>query len=669
MFTPGDEPTEEPMTNDAAGGTPHDDDLTLAKRVVLSREKTITIPGVRQLGDVFHFSPTEEEQFPSLCDLVERYTRLSDHKRPLCLAIFGPPGSGKSFMAEQIGKVVTERQKAEVKATANAKLEAIQKASAGAPGAHAEVGGKKDEEEEERRVREEEERALKALPLEEKPRTLNLTQVPDAVALARALATIADAQKAALDETGRKTVPIVFFDEFDASRAGAPYGWLGWFLAPMHDGEFWHEGALVKLRRAIYVFAGGTADTTDEFAARRSDPVFRAAKGPDFVSRLRGHLDVQGPNAERPLLRRALILRKELRDRAKALDVSSITVDDSILTSLLTAGRYVHGARSVGAIVDMSSIGKDARFAEAQLPERHLAAQHVDRGRLAATAIGGAIALSGFNQEPNSERDVTLVWKSIAERLWEQGATLAYGGSKGGELTGVLASNATWQPRALYEASDNYRLWIFRSSVPEGAGKLEGVGLLEEDGTTTEEDQRFQDVRTADRDWLKGVLTRFRRRLKLSELCVARLAIAGKTTAYDSRFPGIAEEVMLTLALRKPVYVAGAFSGAAEQVGALLGLSRPWTGRALESSRAHYREHPEELLVELADKVRPPPLTSLPVTLDDLIAFLRAHALGDDLWPDNGLTPDENRELFRCDRADRIAELVVKGLTRRFPIR
>jgi hypothetical protein len=45
-----------------------------------------------------------------------------------------------------------------------------------------------------------------------------------------------------------------------------------------------------------------------------------------------------------------------------------------------------------------------------------------------------------------------------------------------------------------------------------------------------------------------------------------------------------------------------------------------------------------------------------------LVTFLRRHALEGPHWPDNGLTPDENRALFLATRADEIFMLVEKGL-------
>ena len=108
---------------------------------------------------------------------------------------------------------------------------------------------------------------------------INLTQLNSTRELAELLREVAGSRP-------RGSVPFVLFDEFDAALDGAEMGWLSWFLAPMQDGAFRAGGALTALRRAVYVFAGGTAETLAEFG-KAAPATFRAAKGPDFVSRLR----------------------------------------------------------------------------------------------------------------------------------------------------------------------------------------------------------------------------------------------------------------------------------------------------------------------------------------------------------------------------------------------
>jgi hypothetical protein len=77
--------------------------------------------------------------------------------------------------------------------------------------------------------------AEKTLRARLETRTINLTQVCTSAELATALA------GAVMDSAERpETVPVIFFDEFDTARDAAAYGWLSWFLVPMHDGEFLH---------------------------------------------------------------------------------------------------------------------------------------------------------------------------------------------------------------------------------------------------------------------------------------------------------------------------------------------------------------------------------------------------------------------------------------------
>ena len=607
--------------------------------------------GVREkFGKLVPFSEGELDQLKSLRDLIVRFVRQRVPPRPLCIAVFGPPGSGKSFAVEEI----------------------CSEAGAALTNAKAQKGDVPP--------------AVK-LSFE----TVNLTQVAHANDLARVLARIARS-------ASQETVPVVLFDEFDAVRDNAPYGWLSWFLAPMHDGKFVNEGEVVELKRAVYAFAGGTTDTLAQFSALAVVPEFRNAKGPDFISRLRGYLDVCGPNAQPRVQRRALLIHSELSKQAKRNGSGAFKVDRELVESLLYVGRFRHGARSIAAIVELSDLNPEkSKFGWEELPEKHLLELHVDRGPLDARLIGGSIALSGHpsvSVKPSpttsdeasgytAEDHLAWAWGSLADHLWDDGATLsfagAWGGSTGGQfmqhlLTGLRVRRIEpWRDQERREQPAPWLESFLRmDSVaplsqevdkivsPEERARL-GLRVIVADHLSDDEQRDFN-------RWQLRVIERFRRRLSVAEGSVARFAIGGAREGHGGRMPGIIEELMLALATNSPIYVAGGFGGAARDAGSLLGLAHPRTGEVPASLR-ELSSTEQGYLVGIASRLRPSPWPELPVTPAEVAGFFREYALGGSKWPDNGLTARENRLLFESTTWHEIPRLVHKGLLQRFGTR
>jgi predicted AAA+ superfamily ATPase len=180
---------------------------------------------VAKIGDIKAVGRDEINGFIDIYKLILKYLQDRDDKKPLSLAVFGPPGTGKSSAVKKILKAARS-------ATARAAL------------------------------------------------VCNLSQLTDPKNLT---AVFHQAQDRALAEE----VPLVFFDEFDTSLE-QPYGWLKYFLAPMEDGTFKAaEGnESYRVGKAIFAFAGGTAETFKEF--QESVGQKKDVKGPDFISRLRG---------------------------------------------------------------------------------------------------------------------------------------------------------------------------------------------------------------------------------------------------------------------------------------------------------------------------------------------------------------------------------------------
>lgn len=297
-------------------------------------------------GHLVTYDRAEIEAYRAVSNVLREYLGQAAPKRPLSLAVFGPPGSGKSFGVEQV-----------------------------AGGIAGQTGTK-----------------LTKL-------TFNLSQFTAPEQLARALHQVRDVVL-------KGGTPLVFFDEFDSTLEGNHLYWLKMLLAPMQDGEFLDQGSTHPLGRAVFAFAGGTAHTYAQFIPPRFKDgkettewtKFREAKGPDFVSRLRGVLDIPGIDldpARHPAsvrLRRASILRFQLWEKARHLfdSAGNLQIDDGVLRAFLTVRRFQHGVRSLEAVMDMSQLGGRTRFDPGSLPHPEQLVLHVEAvaGPAACADIG-----------------------------------------------------------------------------------------------------------------------------------------------------------------------------------------------------------------------------------------------------------------------------------------
>jgi SLOG cluster2 len=131
------------------------------------------------------------------------------------------------------------------------------------------------------------------------------------------------------------------------------------------------------------------------------------------------------------------------------------------------------------------------------------------------------------------------------------------------------------------------------------------------------------------------------------------------------RFSGIAEEVMLALALRKPVYVLGGRGGGAQAVGQLLGFD---SAVANPNTCLADDEVGESLSTR---EFTLPGLLDLPRTTPDLRTYLFERGITTNAWPRNGLSPEENRQVFKTviepdniRDAESCVKQIIKGLLR-----
>lgn len=327
-----------PVSNPALSATTHDTRLwtilgtqslgpldVIAKRIV--REGLdMALSGVPfgRYGGLMTVDRREIEAANCIVGLLREYCR-QPQKTPLSIGVFGPPGSGKSFAVKQIANWVQ--------------------------------------------------------PGEIKTLTFNLSQLgrPE---------DLLDAFHQVRDMALSGSIPLVFWDEFDTSLDGMQLGWLRCFLAPMQDGEF-QEGQITRpIGKSIFVFAGGTSDSMEAFTDKLEDETYRDRKLTDFISRLRGFLNILGPNPQVNdpvadpyyILRRAILLRSILKRNAPQLMHSDdiVDIDEGVLRALLLTREYKHGARSMEAIILTSQLAGKSSFARSCLPTEAQLNLHVD---------------------------------------------------------------------------------------------------------------------------------------------------------------------------------------------------------------------------------------------------------------------------------------------------
>ncbi|KAF9761929.1 hypothetical protein IL306_003620 [Fusarium sp. DS 682] len=236
-----------------------------------------------------------------------------------------------------------------------------------------------------------------------------------------------------VSEESASKLPILFFDNFGESALG----WLKYFLSPMQDGEFFDPDKKrpCKLGRAIFVFIDGNMGHFEGFLDNSDMPdIFKHAKGPDFVSRLSGHvanllmdekakagdlenvlagyatgklskplslgvfrtddtsrkefanlldahINIQGPNKvddgdEMFVIRLAIMLRRMLIRRGLN---GKFAADSEVLNALLRVPKLRHGARSLETILAMSKVPEEGRFFDkTYLPPDTQLKLHVD---------------------------------------------------------------------------------------------------------------------------------------------------------------------------------------------------------------------------------------------------------------------------------------------------
>ncbi len=311
----------------SAPGVPATPLWGLARRVAIRGLGELRQTPYQQFGDLFSVERIEIESLRSLRRLFTQYEADRKADKPLSIAVFGPPGSGKSFCVKQLARAAFATK----------------------------------------------------VPLLE----FNLSQFSEPSQLNGALHQVRDK---VLDGG----LPLVFWDEFDSSNLKWLQYILGPMQdGSFLEGQITHPvGKSIFVfaggTRFRYQDFGQPPQDLLESGSKESvrawEQDFRARKGPDFKSRLAGYLDVLGPNPKDETdvtfpVRRALLLRVHL----KRFGNDRLAIDPGLLSAFLGIPEFRHGARSLEKIAEQIRLASlTGEFWRSHLPSRSQLDMHVD---------------------------------------------------------------------------------------------------------------------------------------------------------------------------------------------------------------------------------------------------------------------------------------------------
>lgn len=227
----------------------------------------------------------------------------------------------------------------------------------------------------------------------------------------------------------------------------------------------------------------------------------------------------------------------------------------------------------------------------------------------------------------------------IARHLLALGAQLIYGGDlRQRGFSELLFELVARHRRDADDGQDrasviNYLGWPVHvlqpaAEIDKAAADLAGSAklvCLKLDGAplSVAERRRLPQQQPTDAEWSEGLTAMRKTMLAATQ---ARIVLGGRIDKYKGAMPGIAEEALLSLQAKQPLFVLGGFGGCARDIAETLGLIPPWAGsRPTWSGRVQFQSFKSTDL-------------------------------------NNGLTDDENTTLARTPHIDQVIAIVLRGL-------
>ena len=218
------------------------------------------------------------------------------------------------------------------------------------------------------------------------------------------------------------------------------------------------------------------------------------------------------------------------------------------------------------------------------------------RERVIAVSISESPDILTLGLSDEHLRDAMV---GIARYLLRSGANLVYGG----DLRQHGFSELLFELVARYRAGGkdieenagvtNYLAWPVHIRLPfekveENAKELEGSARLicldiHGKPITLKERSKKPQKQPTDKEWARGLTAMRKHMLKNTN---ARIVMGGRVDGYMGEMPGIAEEALLSLKAKQPLFVIGGYGGCSLDIAESIGLlqekvfdSGLWPGR------------------------------------------------------------------------------------------
>lgn len=132
----------------------------------------------------------------------------------------------------------------------------------------------------------------------------------------------------------------------------------------------------------------------------------------------------------------------------------------------------------------------------------------------------------------------------------------------------------------------------------------------------------------------------------------ARVFVGGRNYGFKGKYPGIIEEAYYAYRSNKPIYLVGGFGGAT------LKLIEAFDAKpVIDSNSPFYKNENRESFFDYHNELSPDD----PMNYGDLNTFFSSKTV-DWLSDNNGLSIEENQQLFHTQQLPEVVYLIMKGL-------